>query len=215
MLFIGIKKIYVYNIVGVGCGGSGVVDGWDGLWLDDYHWVQCIGSNNNMSSLIFFTLARPHHHDTAAGWWRLFVHVFSFFSIQRTCSPQTHLQFSHCIVLQSTSWPKTSSYLHQDVDREQTKSQETPLMLTAQLPNVISFLTHIFTIKHSLTSRYLSSMASQIPWSIHKANHKGPNRIKAYPFSGSIFNLSHSYPNSHVQCTCLPDVLAAETSKLR
>ena len=61
-------------------------------------------------------------------------------------------QLTHCIVQQSTSWPTTSSQLHQDVHRKVNKSPTTSVdahCMTFQ--SRLQFLMHTFTVTHSLT----------------------------------------------------------------
>ena len=120
----------------------------------------------------------------------------------------------------STVYILTHNVLLASPGRAQKSKQNHNKLLRCSLhhiPNSSPFLTHICTVTHSLTSRHHPSCkANQIPWPIYKPVTKDPIATKLNHFlDHSFFNLSHAYPNSHVQCTCLPAVLAANTSKRR
>ena len=153
-------------------------------------WLSAVGSNNNTHLLLssLFTLAQPHHHETADGWWHLFIRVFSS-SPYSIYVVHTFLQMLFVLVkltddslYSSTVYILTHNVLLASPGRAQKSKQNHNKLLRCSLHDFLIsplFLTHIFTSTHSLTSRYLlSCMANQIPWYTHKANHKGPNRIK-------------------------------------
>ena len=139
--------------------------------------------------LSYYTLAWPHHRGTAAGWWCLFIHFSTFISIQHTCklSPQTlfYKCSSHLSVWLTTHWITTVYTVTHNVllaspgcRQKVNKSQQTPSVLIARLPNLVSFLTHIFTVTHSLPGNFVGAWPIRFPDQSIQPITKGPITLK-------------------------------------
>ena len=139
--------------------------------------------------ILFSHTALLHNYSQVTqwfGWWRLFIH-FSPSSPYSMHVVHTFLQMLFALVsltdnslYRSTVYMLAQNVLLASLGRAQKSKQNHNKLLQCSLHDFPISSPFLLASSQSHThSRYpLSCMANQIPWSIHKANHKGPNRIE-------------------------------------